>query len=459
MPVQTRSQKQKAPCSPADAQALPTKQPRSDPTKPDEQINEVLTPRSLNAVATTTTAVAPMDDVQYTAHDQTIKPSTASKAPLSHPLIDETSAMSLEDDDHAPGAPGSFTIPAVQLVPTPATALAALPTTAPAEPLLEQQQLPQQPPRRLAPEEKLLKPLPDKPIECTKLPDGPEPVVIEIEYPATEELQPITDSDISTCLAETLTKMESTDWVENINALTMYRRLVVHHTEICLVELPLAVPRVVKALRNLRSALSKTAILTLRDMYISCAEAMLPVTDLGGATTPMNSALAQLLLKAASNDKKFVIEEAQRALINMSERLPPLGFFSLLAPYTEHKNPKVRGKAATVVALCFTQFQPAQAYEFGMDRLVHMSARLITDNTPEARDSAKKVALKLKNAFDDEGVAAQMNVQVPSVVSNSAEGVAPPEEEAPKQLSTWEYYCQSVLGASKAASFLKTAGL
>ncbi|KAG7672180.1 hypothetical protein Ndes2526B_g06836 [Nannochloris sp. 'desiccata'] len=453
MPVQTRSQKQKAPCSPADAQAIPTKQLRPDPMKPDE-LNEVLTPRSMNAANATNLAVAPMDDVQYIARDQTIKPSTACKAPMSHPLIEETSAMSLEDVDGAPGA-GSFTIPAVQPVPTPASALATLPATALAQPLLEQQTQ-SQPPRRLAPEEKLLKPFPDKPVECTKLPDGPEPVVIEIEYPSTEDLQPIDSNfgtDISTLLAETLTKMDSPEWVETISALTMFRRLVVHHTADCLEELPQAMPRVVKALRSLRSALSKTAILTLRDMYLYYAEAMFPLTDLGGATTPMNSALAQLLLKAASNDKKFVIEEAQRALVTMSETSPCLGFFSLLAPYTEHKNPKVRGKTATVLALSFAQFQPQEVYEYGMDKILNIIARLITDNTPEARDSAKKLALKMKTAFDDEGVAAHMNVEVPVAVA--VEG----GEEPPKQLSTWEYYCQSVLGVSKAASFLKAAGL
>lgn len=37
--------------------------------------------------------------------------------------------------------------------------------------------------------EKLLKPLPDKPLPCDKLPDGPEPVQVEVEYVAREDLQ------------------------------------------------------------------------------------------------------------------------------------------------------------------------------------------------------------------------------------------------------------------------------
>lgn len=37
--------------------------------------------------------------------------------------------------------------------------------------------------------EKLLKPLPDKPVPCDKLPDGPEPVQVEVEYVARDDLQ------------------------------------------------------------------------------------------------------------------------------------------------------------------------------------------------------------------------------------------------------------------------------
>lgn len=43
--------------------------------------------------------------------------------------------------------------------------------------------------------EKLLKPLPDKPVPCDKLPDGPEPVAVEVEYIAREALEVSTGLD------------------------------------------------------------------------------------------------------------------------------------------------------------------------------------------------------------------------------------------------------------------------
>lgn len=100
--------------------------------------------------------------------------------------------------------------------------------------------------------------------------------------------------------------------------------------------------------------LLQTAIMTVADLYVSYGDALLPLTDVGGQAKPLGSVLAQVgslrdlclggcrkqrrarmgcmlnkglscscllrcsntqvLLKASSNDKKFVIEEAQRAL-------------------------------------------------------------------------------------------------------------------------------------------------
>ena len=74
------------------------------------------------------------------------------------------------------------------------------------------------------------------------------------------------------------------------------------------------VPLVLKSVRSLRSAVCKSAILATADLYLSFGDALLPHTDVGGAAKPMGSVLAQILLKCASNDKRFVIDEALIAL-------------------------------------------------------------------------------------------------------------------------------------------------
>lgn len=58
----------------------------------------------------------------------------------------------------------------------------------------------------------------------------------------------------------------------------------------------------------------QTAILAVGDLFQSLGDAMLPFLDVGGATAPTTSLLCCLLLKAASNEKQFVVAEAQTTL-------------------------------------------------------------------------------------------------------------------------------------------------
>ena len=77
------------------------------------------------------------------------------------------------------------------------------------------------------------------------------------------------------------------------------------------------------------------------DLFGEHGSRLLPLVDTGGATQPAKSMLAQLLLKAGSNDKKFVLDEVQRALGVMASSMDPPALLGRLLPYAAHKNPKV----------------------------------------------------------------------------------------------------------------------
>lgn len=64
--------------------------------------------------------------------------------------------------------------------------------------------------------------------------------------------------------------------------------------------------------------------------------------------------LLQLLLKA-SQDKKFVCEEADRTLKAMVESLTPLPLLQKLQAYVKHSNLRVRAKAAISISECFSK--------------------------------------------------------------------------------------------------------
>lgn len=95
--------------------------------------------------------------------------------------------------------------------------------------------------------------------------------------------------------------------------------------------------------------------------------------------------------------------------------------------------------------------QRADMAAFGLPALLRATARLLTDNTPEAREAAKRLVGLIRVAFDDTGVQQQLDVQVPEV-QPAAEG-----EEAPAAPTKWELYCQQTLGGSAALAVLKAS--
>lgn len=56
--------------------------------------------------------------------------------------------------------------------------------------------------------------------------------------------------------------------------------------------------------------------------------------------------------------------------------------------------------------------QPLEMVGVGMPRLLQLAGRLLTDNTPEAREAAKRMVLLLSAAFADEAMQLQLDVQV-----------------------------------------------
>lgn len=64
--------------------------------------------------------------------------------------------------------------------------------------------------------------------------------------------------------------------------------------------------------------------------------------------------LLQLLLKA-SQDKRFVCEEADRALGSMVGSMTPLPLLQKLRAYVSHANLRVRAKAAISLSKCVSK--------------------------------------------------------------------------------------------------------
>ena len=61
---------------------------------------------------------------------------------------------------------------------------------------------------------------------------------------------------------------------------------------------------------------------------------------------------------------------------------------------------QVRGKVATCLAASAAEMTPEQWRSFHAKQLLVVAGKLVSDNTPEARDSAKNLISILRGAFE-----------------------------------------------------------
>ncbi|KAJ0859097.1 putative armadillo-like helical, CLASP domain, TOG domain-containing protein [Helianthus annuus] len=194
--------------------------------------------------------------------------------------------------------------------------------------------------------------------------------------------------------------LESKDWLKICDSLNDVRRLALFHSEILL---PILYGKVVmvlvKSMKNPRSALCKTAIMAASDLFKSFGDKLLESSTPNDAVDQM---MLQLLLKA-SQDKKFVCEEAERTLNTMVVSTTPIPLLHKLKVYVKHANMRVRAKAAVSISQCVSKMETGEMREYGLVSLVQTSAELLKDRLPEAREAARGMVLLVHKAVMEDG--------------------------------------------------------
>nr|CAD1828467.1 unnamed protein product [Ananas comosus var. bracteatus] len=153
---------------------------------------------------------------------------------------------------------------------------------------------------------------------------------------------------------------------------------------------------IVKAMKNPRSALCKTSIMACADIFRSFGRLLLSSSTKEEAA--FDNLLLQLLLKA-SQDKRFVCEEAEKALQTMAVSLPPLPLLEKLKSYVNHTNLRVRAKAAVAISKCVSRMEVEVMKEFGLATLLQAAAELLNDRLPEAREASRSIIHSIHNGF------------------------------------------------------------
>ncbi|KAJ4773212.1 ARM repeat superfamily protein [Rhynchospora pubera] len=258
--------------------------------------------------------------------------------------------------------------------------------------------------------------------------NGSEAVSIDVEYIESEKLTEI--EDVDACMMTLMTRLESKDWVTICEGLNNVRQISLFHKEKLLEQLSAVILLVVKSLKNPRSAVCKTAIMTCSDIFKGYGDIVVESLD------PL---LVQLFLKS-SQDKKFVCEAAEAALISMTNWVSPSLLLPKLEPYLKNRNPRVRAKAC----MCFSRSVPRLGLEgiksYGIDKLIQVAATQLSDQLPESREAARTLALELQgfySQFDDESLPVQL------------------EPNSESKTNSWEEFCHAKLSRLSAQAILR----
>lgn len=248
---------------------------------------------------------------------------------------------------------------------------------------------------------------------------------MEIEYTPTVGLTDVENPASS--IKALVDELDSKDWVEVCRALLQLRRLAKFHSSSVLEILPGLIDPILKSVKSPRSALCKTALMAIGDLF----------TFLGNNLLPHLDSLLLQLLSRASQDKKFVVEEAENALAHMSTALSPRKVLEALEPFIAHRNPKFRAKATTAVLLCASRLDAEGLKEVGLDSLLKIGGKQISDQLPVAREAARKLIIHLRTHF------------VHEEVERTASGDPP--------IDPWKAFCEKILPTPDAIAVLRVA--
>ncbi|KAI3703629.1 hypothetical protein L1987_73821 [Smallanthus sonchifolius] len=223
------------------------------------------------------------------------------------------------------------------------------------------------------------------------------PVGDSIDYISSENLKPVSDPDVK--IKTLMEGLESKDWLKICDSLNDVRRMALYHSELLLPILEKVMMVLVKSMKNPRSALCKTSIMAGSDLFKSFGDKLLESST---SDTAVDQMMLQLLLKA-SQDKKFVCEEAERTLNTMVVSTTPIPLLHKLKVYVSHGNMRVRAKAAVSISHCVSKMDMGEMRDYGLVSLVQTSAELLKDRLPEAREAARGMVLVVyKAVMEDE---------------------------------------------------------
>jgi len=192
------------------------------------------------------------------------------------------------------------------------------------------------------------------------------------------DLKPVTSPKHA--LPAALGQLESPDWETNVEGFKQMVRLIRFDPEFIRHDLHSINMAGVKHVSNLRSQVSRAAILCFEELF----------THLGRSMEMDCEKIAEKLLDKSADTNKFIREATGRALEAMMINLTPLKGLTCLDLFgTRHRNAVVRCTAARLTAKLVDTVGAERCLAELSERLLPMLCKLLQEGSLDTRTSAK----------------------------------------------------------------------
>ncbi|ROL51298.1 TOG array regulator of axonemal microtubules protein 1 [Anabarilius grahami] len=206
------------------------------------------------------------------------------------------------------------------------------------------------------------------------------------------ELRPFSKPELA--LTQSFRLLASDDWEKKIEGLNFLRSLAQYHPDVLLSRIHDVCLALIQEVRNLRSSVSRVAVVALADMFVALQKGM--DQELDGTT--------RALLHKAGESNAFIRQDVERALDSMVQHCTLTRSMSaLLAGGLGHLNSVVRKCAAQHLCALVERAGAARLLSGTKDltdRILPAASKLAQDSSQEARYFGRRMLLFLSSHRD-----------------------------------------------------------
>lgn len=205
----------------------------------------------------------------------------------------------------------------------------------------------------------------------------------EPKYLELHEIKPLANPKQET--AKLLEKIRGTDWEATFDALSVVRRLAMHHPSFLENQIHAATKEILAQVPNLRSTVSKNSLLALESMCAAYQKAMDPEVD----------AILAMLIKRSADSNTFVCESATSSINSVILHCSASKVVNALAVHLGSKAVPLRREVARAMHTLIVSMADQVTTSKDLGTILNIVGKCLEDSNNEVRDAAKQSILYL----------------------------------------------------------------